>query len=401
MAIEIIPDGHATTPKGFRADGVACGIKATAGAPDLALLVSDTPCAAAAVFTKNQVQGAAIHVCRDHMREPYVRAVIGNAGVANDCTGEQGLKDAYRMTELAAEKLGCEVSEVLVASTGVIGRFIPMDSVERGLGRLDPRPDGGMRFLRAMMTTDTVEKHVAVRFGSEGQYLLGGVCKGAGMIHPDMATMLAFLTTDAPADPFYLQRQLGRACDLSFNMVSVDGDTSPSDTVMLLANGAAGGVELGDGSPEEAEFERALEVACVYLARSIARDGEGATRLIEVRVKGARSTDEARLAARTITTSPLVKSAVYGADPNWGRIVAAAGRSGAELVEEKASLHICGVLTYQNGIAVPFDEAEASRRLKEPEVRLELDLGLGDGEATAWGCDLTEGYVQINAEYTT
>jgi glutamate N-acetyltransferase/amino-acid N-acetyltransferase len=400
MALEILPHGHLTTPAGFSADGLACGIKPS-GLPDLALLVSAQLCAAAAVYTTNKVQGAALQVCRNHMAQPYARAVIGNAGVANDCTGERGLQDAYRMAQLAAARVGCDSKDVLVASTGVIGKFIPMDRLEEGLGRLEPAPDGGMRFLRAMMTTDTREKHVAVRFGEGLRYTLGGVCKGAGMIHPNMATMLAFLTTDAPADPFYLQQQLSRVVDRSFNMVSIDGDTSPSDCVLLLANGVKGGDDLGDGSPDEADFERALEVVCTHLSRSIAQDGEGATRLIEVNVTGARTEDEARLAARTITTSPLVKTAVHGADPNWGRIVAAAGRSGAELVEEKASLQICGILTYEKGLAVPFDEAEASLRLKEAEVRFDLELGLGAGRATAWGCDLSDDYVHINADYTT
>jgi glutamate N-acetyltransferase/amino-acid N-acetyltransferase len=400
MPLEILPDGHLTAPQGFSADGLACGIKPS-GLPDLALLVSEEVCSAAAVYTTNKVQGAALQVCRDHLTQPYARAVIGNAGVANDCTGERGLQDAYRMAQLAAAKLVCDAKDVLVASTGVIGKFIPMDRLEEGLGRLQPAPDGGLRFLRAMMTTDTREKHIAVRFGRELRYTLGGCCKGAGMIHPNMATMLAFLTTDAPADPFYLQQQLSFVVDRTFNMVSIDGDTSPSDCVLLLANGVQGGAELGAGSPDEEDFERALNVVCTHLSRSIAQDGEGATRLIEVRVTGARTEEEARQHARTITTSPLVKSAVNGADPNWGRVVAAAGRSGAELVEENASLRICGILTYDKGLAVPFDEAEASRRLKEPEVRFDLDLGLGEGSATAWGCDLSVDYVHINADYTT
>jgi glutamate N-acetyltransferase/amino-acid N-acetyltransferase len=288
----------------------------------------------------------------------------------------------------------------MVASTGVIGTKLPMDRIRSGIERIDLSPDGGHDLARAIMTTDTVTKEIAVSIQINGEnVIIGGVAKGAGMIHPDMATMLCFLTTDAAIDPDFLQTALQRAVDLSFNMITVDGDTSPNDTVLLLANGRAGNPVLSADSPDG--FQSALDEVCVYLARCIAADGEGATRLIEVMVEGALSTKDARIAARTIAGSPLVKTAVHGADPNWGRVLAAVGRSGAEVVEARIDLYLDHLCLVRGGIALPFDNDEAISIMKQDEVRFRLCLNLGEGQATAWGCDLTEEYIGVNCHYTT
>jgi len=290
---------------------------------------------------------------------------------------------------------------VATASTGVIGRLLPMEKIRSGLTGLEPRIDGGPDFARAIMTTDTRSKQHAVRFRRDGrEYTVGGCAKGSGMIHPDMATMLSFITTDARLEQAFLQAALGRVADRSYNMVTIDGDTSCDDMVLVLANGAAGGDEIGGGEAGE-QFEAALASVAIALSKEIARDGEGASHLIEVVVEHAATARDARLAARAVARSMLTKAAVYGADPNWGRIINAVGYSGAEMVEEKASVFIGQIPVYRNGLPLEFDERQASEQLRRPEVVLRVDLGLGEDGATAWGCDLTEEYVRINADYTT
>jgi glutamate N-acetyltransferase/amino-acid N-acetyltransferase len=301
------------------------------------------------------------------------------------------------MARLAGEKVDVPADDVLVGSTGVIGRGLPMDRIRAGIRRIDLGPDGGADFARAIMTTDTHPKEIAVRVG---RYTIGACAKGSGMIHPDMATMFCWITTDAPLRREYARRTLRAAVDDSLNMISVDGDTSTSDTVALLANGAAGGDWITGGSRAAASFERALRYVCIAVARMLARDGEGADKLIEVRVQGAASVAEARAAARTVTASPLVKSAVHGNDPNWGRILMAVGRSGARIDVERARAWL-GNITVYRGKPLEYDERVASEYLRGEEVVLRVDLGAGRASATAWGCDLTPEYVRINSDYTT
>jgi len=395
------PDGSVTTPKGFRADALAAGMKPS-GKPDLGVLVSDASCVAAGMFTQSTVPGAPVVLSKEHLRDGRAQAIVVNSGIANVATGEQGLRDAREMANLAGKAFGAAAADVLVASTGVIGHALPMDRIREGIARLRPEADGGLRLAEAIMTTDTVRKSVATSFDTGGKtYSVGGIAKGSGMIHPDMATMFAFLTTDAGLATPLLVSALAEAVAKSFNMISVDMDTSTSDTVLLLANGAAGGQELPEGSAGAQVFQGALDLVCVTLARMLAADGEGATKLIEVRITGAGTPDEARKAARTISSSPLMKAAVYGNDPNWGRMMMAIGRSGAAIDLDRARLTIGEVAVYTKGAPVALDGPRLQDALRGPEVVLGADLGCGNCAATAWGCDLTEEYVRINSEYTT
>ncbi|HXH20513.1 MAG TPA: bifunctional glutamate N-acetyltransferase/amino-acid acetyltransferase ArgJ [Dehalococcoidia bacterium] len=403
--VSIVEGGGVTAPAGFRAGAVCAGMYAAgpkAGALDLAILVSDRPCHAAAVFTRNLVKGAPVVLSQERISGGCVRAVVANSGCSNSLNGPGGYDDARLMTELAAAHCGLKAEEFAVASTGVTGTRMPMDKVTAGISRIVLKPDGGHEFALAIMTTDTRPKEVAVRVETpSGHYHIGGCAKGSGMIHPDMATMLAYVTTDADVEPGFLAAAHRRVADATLNMVSVDGDTSCSDTFIILANGAASLPRIEAGTPEAEAFEGALLRVATHLAREIARDGEGAGRLMEVAVTGAASLEDARRVARTITTSPLVKTAIAGCDPNWGRILVAAGRAGARLEEAKCTLMLQGRLLFERGAAVPFQEAEMRKYLDAPEVRIELDLGLGESSATAWGCDLTTEYVHINADYTT
>ncbi len=399
MSVAIDPEGGATSPAGYRAGAVYAGVK-TYGADklDLGVLLSDDPATAAGVFTRSRLHSATIDVNRERLARGQGRAVVVNSGNANASTGERGLRDAHAMAEIAAAKAGLPAEAMFVSSTGVIGRHLPMDKIAAGVEALELSADGGPDFARAIMTTDLTPKHCSVRFGP---YTLGGCAKGSGMIHPNMATMLAYLTTDAPVARETLQRALAEAVDRSFNLITVDGDTSPSDTVLLFANGAAGGEVIAPGDEREEAFREALDAVCVYLAKAIARDGEGATRLIAITVSGAASDADARRLAREIGTSPLVKTAVHGADPNWGRIVGVIGRSDVAIVEEAVTVSVCGHRLFERAVPIPFDEAEVSRAMAADEVVIEVDLGAGEASATGWTCDLTAEYIRINADYTT
>lgn len=390
-------DGTITSPRGFLAGAAAAGIK-TKGGPDLGILYSEKPCVAAGRFTKNRIKAAPVQWCQDRVSSGKAQAVIINAGCANACTGEQGLKDAKAMAQAAAKKLGISVNSVLVASTGVIGKKLPVDRIASGVKKIKLSANGGHELARAIMTTDTHPKEIAVACEEYG-FTVAGIAKGAGMIHPDMATMLSFLTTDARIDARLLDRLLGEAVGASLNMITVDGDTSTNDTVLILANGAGGVVKAGTKAADA--FAKALFKVCTYLARSIAADGEGATRLIEVTVDGAKSLADARMAARTIVGSPLVKSAVHGRDPNWGRIIAALGRSGAEFNPKKVDLYLDKIQLMSAGEPVLFDKKTASAAMGKDEVKVRVALNGGKHSATAWGCDLSAEYVAINSEYTT
>ena len=394
---DFIPSGGVTSPEGFLAGATGAGIKYK-NRLDLGILFSEVPCTAAAVFSTNKVKAAPVILSRQRLQDGKARAVVMNSGCANSCTGGQGMKDAMEMTELAAEHVGVTADDVLVASTGVIGALLPMERVREGIAGIKLSADGGHDLARAIMTTDTVPKEVAVRAGG---FIIGGMAKGSGMIHPDLATMLCFLTTDAGVDADYLGAALKEAVDISFNMVSIDGDNSTNDMVLIMASGKAGGKPVVRSSRQADIFQQALNKACIYLAKAIARDGEGATRLIEVNVSGAASLADARLAARTIVSSSLVKAAVHGCDPNWGRVIAAAGRSGAELEENKLYLEIGGICLVRGGVPVPYDREKVVKHLGGNEVIIDLNLNTGSAGATAWGCDLSEEYVTINSDYTT
>ncbi|MDP2990896.1 MAG: bifunctional glutamate N-acetyltransferase/amino-acid acetyltransferase ArgJ [Kiritimatiellota bacterium] len=398
--IEFIPSGTVTSPRGFCAGATYAGIKKKAdNALDLAVLYSETPCVAAASFTTNKIKAAPVLLCQQRLKSGRAQAVVVNAGCANAFTGEAGLADAEETAELVARSIGIAPEDVLVASTGVIGERLPMKLIRTGIRHIALSDQGGHELARAIMTTDRVPKEVAVKVG--GGYTIGGVAKGAGMIHPDLATLLCFVTTDAAVDVDLLKEALQKAVDISFNMISVDGDTSTNDTVLILANGRAESKSIQAGSKEAAIFEQALAQVCIHLAKSIARDGEGATKFIEVTVTGAATEAEARRAARTIVRSPLVKTAVHGNDPNWGRVVAAAGRSGAEVVESKIDLTMGNIDVVKAGKVLAFDKNAVVEVLKQKDVSINLNLNLGAGRATAWGCDLSAEYVTINSAYTT
>jgi glutamate N-acetyltransferase / amino-acid N-acetyltransferase len=396
---EFIAGGGVTTPRGFLAGAVKAGIKyADRRRLDLGILFSESDCTAAALFTTNQVKAAPVLLDIQRLRKGTARAVVMNSGSANACTGQQGMADAIETAALAARHTGVKPEETLAASTGVIGVTLPMERIRAAIPKIVVTRAGGHDLALAIMTTDTAPKEGAVE--ADG-FTIGGILKGAGMIHPDLATMLCFLTTDARVEAAFLKRALRQAADISFNMMSVDNDNSTNDTALIMANGAAGGETIKLGGRRAEAFQQALNKLCVYLARECARDGEGATKLIEVKVSGAASLKDARLAARTIAGSMLVKAAVHGSDPNWGRALAAAGRSGAQVTPEKTELYIGETRVVKGGEPVPFDKEAAVRHLDGKEVAITLDLHIGRGVAIAWGCDLSEEYVKINAEYTT
>jgi len=421
MMIEIdTSPGAVTRVPGFRAAGVACGLKESDQA-DLALVVCDRPAVAAALFTTNAFKGAPVLydlslLGRD---EPAsIQAIVANAGNANACTGEQGLRDAERMARLAERQLNLPADSVLVLSTGIIGHLMPMSKVEAGIEAACRAlsPTGGADAARAIMTTDLVPKEAHVQFDVGGVSVsVGGMAKGSGMIHPDLAapgsrssqgsgphaTMLCVVVTDAAVPAAVLQVALEGAVDASFNRITVDGDTSTNDTVVLLAGGQAGNETIEPGTAAYRRFEVALAGVCLSLAKQIARDGEGATRLVEIIVQGAVSDEEAERAAKTVATSPLVKTAIFGADPNWGRVLAAIGRSGATVDPMRTSLWLNHIQLVARGMPLPFDPESAHEALKRAEVTFVADLGLGWGKATVWTCDLSYKYVEINAEYHT
>ncbi|MBN1862934.1 MAG: bifunctional glutamate N-acetyltransferase/amino-acid acetyltransferase ArgJ [Dehalococcoidales bacterium] len=399
--ISFLNQGTITTPAGFLAGVTHAGLKKN-GAADLGILYSEAPCVAAGVFTANRIKAAPVVVTSKRLPSEAARAIVVNSGCANASLGEAGLKDAAKMAELAAGKTDVPVESVLVASTGVIGRRLPMELIGAGIAKISLSKDGGHELARAIMTTDTRPKEAAVTVrDSDGGFTIGGIAKGSGMIHPDLATLLCFLATDAAVSIDFLKCALKEAVAVSFNMVSVDGDTSPNDMALIMANGRAGNEPITGGSNLTEGFREALKELCIHLAKGIAADGEGASKLITVTVSGAISPEEAKLAARTIAASPLVKTAVHGSDPNWGRVIAALGRSGAEVVEERIDLYIGDTCLVRAGLPLPFDEREVIKVLDSQEVPIKVSLNLGTASATAWGCDLSREYVTINSDYTT
>ncbi len=399
MKVESIEGGTITSPKGFLAGAAFAGLKVKGG-PDVGILYSEAPCVAAGLFTTNRSKAAPVLWCQEHIADRRGQAIVVNSGCANACTGELGLEDAAAMANLAAKRLGIAPEDVLVASTGVIGERLPIELIADSIEKVALSPQGGHELAQAIITTDTCTKEIAVAV--EGSKLtIGGIAKGSGMIHPNLGTLLCFLATDAAIDAHFLENALRDAVDLSFNMVTIDGDTSPNDTVLILANGMAGNEIIGEGTREAEAVGQALTEVCTYLARRIAGDGEGATKLIEVTVEGALSVADARAAARTIAGSPLLKAAVHGCDPNWGRIIAALGRSGAEIDASRIDLFLNNMCLMAEGSPSSFDRDRAKAVMAQDEVPIRVCLNIGDSAATAWGCDLTAEYVAINSEYTT
>lgn len=399
--IKKITDKNINSPKGFKAAGVYCGIRYEK--KDLGLIVSEVPASVAGVFTTNAVQAAPIKVTKEVVYQTKkMQAIIVNSGNANACTGKQGLADAYTMQKLAADKLGIESNLVGVASTGVIGEILNMEPIVKGVELLNLADtlEAANDFSAAIMTTDLVTKNSSYSTIIDGkEVIVAGTAKGSGMIAPNMATMLGFITTDAAIESDVLQAALLEITDATFNAITVDGDTSTNDTVVVLANGFAGNAPLTPNHSDWANFYAALKAVAEDLAKAIARDGEGATKLIEVEVEGANSNEEARKIAKTVVGSPLVKTAVYGNDANWGRIICAVGYSDATVNPEKITIQIGGATMVENGEPVKFSEDQLIEILKQDTVKIYVSLGQGEGFGYAWGCDLTYDYIKINASY--
>lgn len=402
--IELIQDGSVTSANGFVAGGTYAGLKTQeSGVLDLGILLSEMPADLAGTFSTNKILSPSVVLSRQRAERGIARGVVANSGCANCCVGEQGLADAVELAELAATHAGVDAEDMLVCSTGMIGVELPMALLRQNVGNVALSDSGGHDFATSIMTTDTCRKNIAVSVELNGhKVVVGGVAKGVGMIHPNMATMLAFITTDAAVEQGFLQAALSRAVDISFNMCSVDGDQSTNDTVLLFANGAAGSPEVQAGTPAADAFEEALTYVCTSLAKDMVRDGEGAKKLIEVTVGEAKTLLDARKAAREIATSSLVKAMVHGNDPNWGRIMMALGKSGADMDESCIDIFVDDIQIVHEGKAIPFyKDAVVSAMASSPDVRFRVSLNLGDATATAWGCDLTEEYVTFNSAYST
>ena len=410
----LIEGGGVTSAKGFSAAGVHAGFRKNPERFDFALVVADEPCACAGAFTQNVFCAAPVVVSRENLEGVsygIARAAAVNSGIANAATGERGMEAAREMARIVGDAVGCPAQEVMVASTGVIGQHLPLGPFETGvplaLEKLSRK--GGHDAACAIMTTDTHPKEAAVSFTVDDPvyagctFTVGGMAKGSGMIMPNMATMISILTTDAPIQANVLHDALLRAVNVSFNKVTVDGDTSTNDTCLLFASGAAapGAVPFAEGGAAFAAFEEALQTVCTNLARQMAADGEGATRLVTVNVTGAANDADADAAARTVANSPLVKTAITGHDANWGRIAGAIGRSGARFNQEDVSIDIMGLPVCRDGMTVPFSEEEALKRFEDPEIVLDIDLGAGDAKTTVWTCDFSHEYITINGDYRT
>ncbi len=400
--------GGVTAAKGFEAAAAAAAIKYQ-GRTDMALVYSEKPCHAAGTFTTNIVKAAPVKWDQKIVKEsPYAQAVIVNSGIANACTGEEGMGYCKETAEEAAKVLGVPENAVLVASTGVIGMQLPMDRLKKGISLLKEAKgstlEHGTAASKAIMTTDTVNKEIAVQVELGGKTVtVGGMCKGSGMIHPNMCTMLAFVTTDANISKEMLQKCVSADVKDTFNMISVDGDTSTNDTLLVLANGMAENPEITEENEDYKAFAKALNTVNTWLAKKMAGDGEGATALFEVKIVGAESKEQAVILSKSVVTSSLVKAAIYGHDANWGRILCAMGYSGAQFDPEKVDLFFESaagkIQIIENGVAVNYSEEEATKILSEPEVTAIADVKMGHATATAWGCDLTYDYVKINADY--
>lgn len=408
MHIEILKEGGVTAPKGFRANGIHCGIRKNKDKKDLMLIVSDVLCDAAAVYTQNLVCGAPVTVTRENLKNGKARAVICNSGIANTCNAD-GVEKAEAMCALTEQYAGIPANDVVVASTGVIGQPIDLEPIQNGMQTLVDglNENGSSAAAEAIMTTDTVKKEIAVSVELSGgkTCTLGAIAKGSGMIHPNMATMLSFITTDANISAEMLQKALRWCVTRSYNMLSVDGDTSTNDTVAILANGLCGNTRIETENEDYAVFCRALFKICNHVVRMLAKDGEGATKLVECEVVGAADEETARICAKSVIRSPLVKTAMFGSDANWGRVLCALGYAGAAIDVSKIDVSFRSrkgtVPVCKNGAGIEFSEEKAKEVLLEDEIEILVDLNSGDAEATAYGCDLTYDYVKINGDYRT
>ncbi|MBC1529397.1 bifunctional glutamate N-acetyltransferase/amino-acid acetyltransferase ArgJ [Listeria booriae] len=396
-----IPDGTIATPLGFSADGTHCGLKYKK--KDIGIIFSEVPAQAAAVYTMNQMQAAPIFVTKDSLaNEQTLQAIVVNSGVANACTGKQGLEDGFAMRALTAQHLGVAEQSVAIASTGVIGEYLPMDKVTAGIAELDLQSGMSSYFHEAILTTDTVQKELTLQAEVGGKTVtISGVAKGSGMIHPNMATMLSFITTDADVPATLLQKLLKQKVDQTFNQITVDGDTSTNDMVVVMANGCAGNNTFLEGTPEFGQFANMFYVVCQHLAKSIARDGEGATKLIEAQVNGATSREDARMIAKQIVSSSLVKTAMFGEDANWGRIICAIGYSGGRFSPDHITIKIGDTAILEKSETVAYDAVALADYLQQEKIVIAVNLHSGLETGTAWGCDLSYDYVKINACYRT
>lgn len=393
--------GGVTAPRGFKAAGISCGIKKNQ-LPDLALIYSEVPAEAAGIFTTNQVQAAPIILSKEYLKKGKAQAIIANSGNANACVGAVGMEAARRMAAAAGKALDIPMDSVLVASTGVIGVALPVEKIETVLADKKDilAENGGAAAAKAIMTTDTFPKEIAVEFELGGATVrIGGIAKGSGMIHPNMATMLGFITTDARIEGALLQKATAIAGKASFNRITVDGDTSTNDCLFVLANGLAKNEPITSENEDYLTFLQALTGVCLELAKLIARDGEGATKLVEIKVSGAKTEEDAVKAGKSVATSNLVKTALFGEDANWGRILAAVGYSGVAIDPERVSISLGDLPVYQKGVGLAFDEVKAKEILSQKEILINIDLGDGQETASVWTCDLSYDYVKINGSY--
>jgi len=396
-----VPGGTITSPVGFQAGAICAHIKAN-DKLDLAILYSERNCSAAGVFTTNMVKAPSVVLSQKHIRDGIAQAIVVNAGCANACLGEQGINDTNKIVKLTAEKLNIAPENVLVASTGVIGILLPMDNIRQGIQSIKLSGQGGHEMANAIITTDTRTKEIAVSLEiAQCKITIGGIAKGSGMLCPNLATMLCFLTTDAAIESSCLQNILKKVADDTYNMLNIDGDTSTNDTVICLANGACDNKIIQDNTPEAELFQLALSEVCRFLTRELARDAEGATKLLEITVENARNIADARQAAHTIAGSSLVKTAVYGSEPNWGRVLAALGRSKVKIQPTKVDIYMTDICVFKNGCPVYFDPDEINVKLHNKEIAIKVCLNDGTYTATAWGCDLTQEYVIINSSMIT
>lgn len=394
-----------TAPKGFKANGIACGIKES-GKKDLAIISSDKPASAAAVFTTSKVQAAPVLISKEYIEDGIIQAIIINSGNANACTGEEGLKNSVLMTELTAAELKISPQNILVASTGIIGVQLPIGKIKEGIKdvvkSLSVERGNSKNAAEAIMTTDTFSKELSVEFNIDDVLVsIGGIAKGSGMIAPNMATMLCFITTDANIKNNLLKNNFKKAVDLSFNMITVDGETSTNDMVTILANGLAGNKEITEGSKEESIFCEALNFLCVELAKMIVKDGEGATKFIEISVENAKSFTDAKNIALSVANSNLVKTAFFGEDANWGRIMAAIGKTEVDINSDLVDIYFEDQQIVKGGMGFLLDEEKVSRILKSKEIKVKIDLKNGWDKAKVWTSDLSYDYVKINADYRT
>lgn len=392
-----------TFAKGFTAAGVKAGIKKS-GNLDVAVIYTKTQAVVAGTFTQNKVAAAPVYVSKEVVATGTAHAIVANAGCANACTGQQGLDDAHKMAQIAADELGVNADDVIVGSTGVIGVNLPMDKLEAGIkdAVANLSADGSGNAGRAIITTDTHSKSVTCEFELSGKTVrMGAIAKGSGMIRPNMATMLCYITTDIAIDQTLLQKAVSGCVEKSFNMISVDGDMSTNDMVIVLANGEANNAKITEENADYQIFFDKLMMLCTELAKQIAADGEGASKFLTINVKGAKSFADAKTVGMAIANSPLVKTAFFGEDPNWGRVICAVGYSGADMVPEKTVVKFSGITIFANGTGATYDEKALAHVMKEKDIVIDIELNMGQEDATVWSCDLSYEYVKINGEYHT